>query len=166
MPVPSLELGIGAGDLVASRLFRRGMAMKKMVVGAVVFLASTQASAGWISDPRELDRCAKKILSGVEFNRYRDWPEICNDFEFDGSLQKRVPELKLLIEKSNSTNKEKKLIISGKTWIGATSEQAELGWGRPDRINRTTTAYGTEEQWVYGSSYLYLTDGRVTAIQN
>jgi len=40
-------------------------------------------------------------------------------------------------------------------------------WGRPDSVNRTTTAYGTQEQWVYGSrNYLYFTNGILTTIQN
>jgi hypothetical protein len=52
--------------------------------------------------------------------------------------------------------------------IGMT--QAEVlasSWGKPDDINRTITAYGTREQWVYGyRSYLYFDDGILTAIQN
>ena len=40
-------------------------------------------------------------------------------------------------------------------------------WGRPQSVNRTTTAFGTSEQWVYSSGgYLYFTDGVLTAVQN
>lgn len=43
----------------------------------------------------------------------------------------------------------------------------DSSWGRPDHVNRTTTARGTREQWVYGSgNYLYFEDGVLTAIQN
>lgn len=38
-------------------------------------------------------------------------------------------------------------------------------WGKPARRNVTTTASHTEEQWVYNTGYVYLTDGVVTAIQ-
>jgi hypothetical protein len=38
-------------------------------------------------------------------------------------------------------------------------------WGKPQRINTTTTANHTHEQWVYGGGYLYLDDGVVTSIQ-
>lgn len=38
-------------------------------------------------------------------------------------------------------------------------------WGAPRKINTTTTARGTHEQWVYGGGYLYLDDGVVTSIQ-
>lgn len=52
--------------------------------------------------------------------------------------------------------------------IGMTSKQVlNSSWGRPSDINRTTTAHGVSEQWVYnGSSYLYFTNGKLTAIQN
>jgi hypothetical protein len=39
-------------------------------------------------------------------------------------------------------------------------------WGKPQKVNETTTASHSYEQWVYSSSdYLYLTDGIVTSIQ-
>ncbi len=52
--------------------------------------------------------------------------------------------------------------------IGMTREEV-LGsnWGKPTRVNKTTTANGTREQWVYESgNYLYFNDGVLTAIQN
>ena len=40
-------------------------------------------------------------------------------------------------------------------------------WGRPDSVNKTTTANRTSEQWVYGGgNYLYFDQGRLTAIQH
>ena len=45
-------------------------------------------------------------------------------------------------------------------------------WGAPSSINSTTTAQGDQDQWVYlpcdtcKASYVYLTNGLVTAIQN
>ena len=39
-------------------------------------------------------------------------------------------------------------------------------WGGPYRTNRTTTAAGVTEQWIYGERrYLYFTNGKLTAIQ-
>lgn len=51
--------------------------------------------------------------------------------------------------------------------IGMTMEDVITeGWGRPEKINKTTTAYGISEQWVYaGYRYLYFKDGYLTAIQ-
>lgn len=40
-------------------------------------------------------------------------------------------------------------------------------WGRPETVNRTTTAQGTREQWVYGGrNYLYFEGDRLVSIQN
>lgn len=57
--------------------------------------------------------------------------------------------------------------------IGLTTDEVrnETCWGRPSEINKTTTGYGTNEQWVYEgpnyrNNYLYFTNGILTAIQN
>lgn len=53
--------------------------------------------------------------------------------------------------------------------IGMTRDQVINGtnWGKPQKVNRTTTRYGTSEQWVYGDgNYLYFEDGVLTSIQN
>lgn len=49
-----------------------------------------------------------------------------------------------------------------KPQIGMTQEEVinKTGWGKPDDINRTTTKYGVEEQWVYNIyGYVYFEDG-------
>jgi hypothetical protein len=52
--------------------------------------------------------------------------------------------------------------------IGMSKEEAlASSWGRPESVNRTTNAYGTREQWVYGGgNYLYFENGVLTSIQN
>ena len=51
--------------------------------------------------------------------------------------------------------------------IGMTAEEVRNStWGKPEDINRTTTAYGVHEQWVYSNyRYIYFDNGIVTAIQ-
>ncbi len=51
--------------------------------------------------------------------------------------------------------------------IGMTKELVEFTkWGAPKDINRTTTANGTSEQWVYDDyKYLYFENGILTTIQ-
>lgn len=56
--------------------------------------------------------------------------------------------------------------------IGMTDDQVkdETNWGPADHINRTTTANGTDEQWVYSISphsgdYLYFRNEILTGIQ-
>jgi hypothetical protein len=68
-----------------------------------------------------------------------------------------------------SAKEAKRLAALPGARIGMTAEQVlkETSWGKPRSINRTTTAYGTREQWVYGNSnYLYFTNGVLTSIQN
>ena len=57
---------------------------------------------------------------------------------------------------------------SGQVSIGmSATDVLDHGWCKPNSVNRTTTASGTSEQWVYsGRNYLYFTDGRLTSIQN
>jgi len=53
--------------------------------------------------------------------------------------------------------------------IGMTQERVlQSSWGRPSKVNRTTTARVSHEQWVYegGGGYLYFDNGILTAIQN
>jgi hypothetical protein len=53
-----------------------------------------------------------------------------------------------------------------KVYIGMDKEMCILSWGIPKRINRTTHSWGVREQWVYGESYLYFENDKLTAIQN
>lgn len=51
--------------------------------------------------------------------------------------------------------------------VGMTPAMARAAWGEPRYINRTVTAHGASEQWVYGlGRYVYVENGVVTAIQN
>ncbi len=45
------------------------------------------------------------------------------------------------------------------------NEVGNSTWGYPDKINKTTTSYGTTEQWIYEYGYIYITGGIVTVIQ-
>ena len=51
--------------------------------------------------------------------------------------------------------------------IGMTAEEVEKStWGSPEKINKSTYAWGTSEQWVYKDyRYIYLDNGIVKAIQ-
>ena len=50
--------------------------------------------------------------------------------------------------------------------VGMTADQTREVWGSPSRVNRTESAYGVREQWVYGASrYVYLRNGVVESVQ-
>lgn len=60
-------------------------------------------------------------------------------------------------------------IGKGQIYIGMTDDQVRAAWGRPYRVNRTTSANGVHEQWVMhemGGSYVYFEDGICTTVQN
>lgn len=63
---------------------------------------------------------------------------------------------------------EKARLAKGPVKIGMTAKQVlASSWGTPTDVNRTTTAAGTREQWVYGSkTFLYFNSGILTVIQN
>jgi hypothetical protein len=61
----------------------------------------------------------------------------------------------------------KKLVRDRRVAIGMTAPMVRLSWGDPEEINRTILATGSHEQWVYGGgTYIYLTNGRVSSIQD
>ncbi len=52
-----------------------------------------------------------------------------------------------------------KIIMKGEITIGMTTEMLLLSWGEPDDINYAS--YG--DQWVYGTQYVYIENGKITA---
>lgn len=61
--------------------------------------------------------------------------------------------------------------LSKEPYIGMPKEELEKSlWGTPKKVNTTTTAGGTTEQWIYdrpynNKAYVYVTNGIVTTIQ-
>lgn len=70
------------------------------------------------------------------------------------------------IKESDSTYVPKQVKVVA-PYIGMPIEELKnSSWGKPKRINYTTTKYGTSEQWVYSDDrYVYVDDGIVSAIQ-
>lgn len=98
-----------------------------------------------------LGRCHTKIAEGTEAHKLL-------------TKANAIVEKKLATEKKRQLAEWKKEGVS----IGMTKERViQSSWGKPEKINSTTNAYGTREQWVYrGHSYLYFQDGILTTIQN
>ncbi|MFC0417730.1 hypothetical protein ACFFHH_20180 [Cytobacillus solani] len=83
-------------------------------------------------------------------------------------LSKEVKNLRdWAIWKVNYFNKKAKQENSkGKIGIGMTQEEVIESIGKPTDINKTVTANGTSEQWVYPNYvYLYFEDGILTSYQ-
>lgn len=77
---------------------------------------------------------------------------------------KSIAESKKWLEEYENSQKDK----PQEPRIGMTEEEVlKSSWGKPNKVNRTTTANTVYEQWVYGSNrYVYLDNGIVTAIQD
>jgi len=117
--------------------------------------------------------CSKCILSkGITF-----YEKSSSTIQEDMEKQRKnyVDEWTQILSK-----KMKKAILDGDVLIGMNSEQVIASRGRPHEINKTTTKFGINEQWVmyafhdsglwdlkgkeYG--YIYLENGRVTSWQS
>lgn len=81
-----------------------------------------------------------------------------------GYIQFEMLTGKNIISKYNK--KIQKLIMERKIATGMTKEQAILSWGKADEIHKTVGSWGVHEQWVYGSSYLYFENGKLTSWQD
>ena len=54
-------------------------------------------------------------------------------------------------------------IEEGKISKGMTEEQVKMSWGPPKKVNASSS--GINDQWVYSSSYLYFSKGKLTSWQ-
>ena len=81
----------------------------------------------------------------------------------DAARVKEQERARLAAEKADRARRKREGVA-----IGMTREEVLMSqWGRPEHINRTTTAHGEHEQWVYhGRNYLYFENGKLTTIQN
>ena len=94
----------------------------------------------------------------------RDYPEVGAKYIAQAN--------KLIAEEDKKDKKdlaiEKKRKKSEGVRVGMSQEDVVASsWGKPQKINTTTNAYGTREQWVYGGgNYLYFENDKLTTIQN
>lgn len=82
--------------------------------------------------------------------------------EREASLKERKADL---IRRFGSVNAER--LLKQKIWLGMSAEMAKVVLGEPEKINRTVTASGKQEQWIYNrKEYYYFTNGTLTAWQD
>lgn len=120
--------------------------------------------------PLEVQRqieIARKIAKEGEYTRALEILVSVDYINTDSKIKENIAQLKnkysVLQEK-----KEKKKKKSEGVSIGMTQDDVlDSSWGKPKKINRTTTEFGTSEQWVYENyNYLYFEDGILVSIQN
>ena len=107
---------------------------------------------------------------GNHFKSYLEGgkPQVCGIFQTKSDFEKdKVAKQKRCVELTKKYGaKNAKDIIDGVIRTGMTKQMVRESWGTPDKINRTLTSYGSSEQWIYGSSYIYFDGNRLTAIQD
>lgn len=85
----------------------------------------------------------------------------------DDTLKYKIYGGTMILKKINDNVKLPTTTYIKEPKIGMTKEEVRNStWGSPNKINKTTTSYGTREQWVYSSNrYLYFDNGILSAIQ-
>lgn len=112
----------------------------------------------------------KFVMANCEAAEKRE-QQIKEAWDRQNEKQSHIAELTAIqdAERQRLAAERQRLAALPKAKIGMTAKQVldQSSWGSPDKINRTTTAQGFREQWVYRSdAYLYFTNGKLTAIQN
>lgn len=74
-------------------------------------------------------------------------------------------------EHPQTTKQHRELLRAREIAIGMSQDEVLLLYGEPAQVNRTGTAGGIDEQWVYPVSdmeaeYLYFTNGKLNAWQD
>lgn len=101
-------------------------------------------------------------------NRAEAMQKIATDYPEAGA--KYIAQADKLIAEADKKDLEieKKRKKSEGVRVGMSQEDVVASsWGKPQKINTTTNAYGTREQWVYGGgNYLYFENDKLVTIQN
>ena len=82
------------------------------------------------------------------------------------AAQQVTVKLAPVVEQTPEQKRILRALAVGGVTAGMSAAQVRQVWGSPVRINKTVSAGGVSEQWVYGNGqYLYLSHGVVVAMQ-
>ena len=97
---------------------------------------------------------------------YTEPPEVIASREHEEN--EKAEQAKAKVAREAETKARAKWKAKGGVHIGMTKDQAlASNWGKPNKVNNTTNANGTREQWVYrDGNYLYFDNGILTSIQH
>jgi hypothetical protein len=112
-------------------------------------------------------KLAKKIS---DLGKYKD------SLDLTRSLFQEKEQVILTMISEGNKNKEleikykkskfKDTILNHQIKIGMTKDMIIDSWGKPEEINRTVGSWGVHEQWIYGSTYLYVENDKLTSFQD
>ncbi len=154
---------------------------QKLIAEANIFVADEYLQdAKEYYNSGELKNAYDSIYKASEYNlTSQEISDLKNKYEAEYKAEKEriATELALATKESAERNQaeEAKRLAEEKAYkksqgvsLGMTQQDVlDSSWGRPSDVNRTTSVYGTDEQWCYGNgNYLYFEDGILTSIQN
>jgi len=132
------------------------------------FINSTYPNGKYLyeySQAKFYDRKAEFNIVGSFINKIPDTYQ--GEFAEDILKMKKQDWAKKASDKINMMIENSKVIANNQgVNIGANKRSVINEWGNPNKINKTETANGIREQWVYDNSYVYFVNGEVVAIQN
>ena len=164
-----------SGKIVTQRdLYAKHMASRKYWDAAHVIKECAQAMGDEellsmfvkADKATHLDRINSKRTSPAE--KVTAIELLARDYPEDGQpYLPRLDELKARAQQAEVARAAAEKRRQGVT-IGMSKEDVlASSWGKPNDVNRSTYAWGTREQWVYGGrNYLYFTNEKLSSIQN
>lgn len=105
------------------------------------------------------------LILAEDYYAQKEAERIAEENRIAEEQRKQAERKASLIKKYGKTYAD--LILQGKVRIGMSAEMCREAWGTPDDINRSSGIWGVHEQWCYDwGGYLYMENGKLTAIQN
>lgn len=146
------------------------MKISAVVLAAGCFLLGTESALAQATDSaaarRHDDSLHASIARNKASNRLQAAAAQLEDSLHQVAVRQAERDRRAFIIAGHWPKRIERAALAHNILIGMTEEAVCLSWGEPDAINTTITAGLTREQWVYGpTSYLYLDNGVVTAIQ-
>ncbi|MDP1718709.1 MAG: hypothetical protein Q8L40_11600 [Burkholderiales bacterium] len=161
-------LGSGRSDMTTGNRFEWRVLVKPIGVIDVELIAQVKMTDRKIVTVEFQEREARekaKIARQADLKREREEREKAESMRQAVRIRERQREI--AVQARRWPKHIELAVIERKVMPGMTGEQVSMAWGAPNRINETIRASGKFEQWVYSTaSYVYLENGRVTAIQN
>jgi hypothetical protein len=107
-----------------------------------------------------------KAMTLIEPNNVKNKDQL-RKLESQYTIFKKKQDQESKLQLKAQEKEERKQKKSKGIRIGMTIQNViDSSWGRPEKINKTITASGTSEQWVYlNGGYLYFENGLLTTIQ-
>ncbi|HWT21663.1 MAG TPA: zinc-ribbon domain-containing protein [Variovorax sp.] len=114
-------------------------------------------------------KTAKEQSSSGDLNMAAATLNHCSEISKDPSFTKLSKEIEQArtakiarLEREEKARKKKEGVRIGMS----KDDVIASSWGKPRKINKTTNARGTREQWVYDGGYLYFDGDTLTTVQN